>query len=407
MLQFPYGVYPNNGKTLDGSKENIFSCIISGTMCTAYQITIMDNNSQTQVYEGAKTSVSLYNMDELNMTVPANSFTNGKDLIWKMKLWTDKADIPSFVRDEEGGTATRTMVDYIETPYYFFKSRSTPIVSITNFSAEITDKKFTFLGSFSQAQNVSIQYYTFNLYNGQDLIDTTGKIFSSNLTYSFDGFISGQNYDIELICVDQNNVEVSTGQKPFSVNYQAPMLSVKPEVKVEKDVDAVTISWSADKQSIPKSFGEYDIIRNMPFSGTNSVYLHSNSHLSYETISDENININADDFTVFISTNLDDDFVGEIIELSGDDGSLYFVGFDGTYFYYRINSAENINVFSPYSSVSFLLASSAEERVGYIWQDSSVWNDNLLWTEPTTKIGDAQYKITIMPNETKIEEVVY
>lgn len=405
MLQFPYGVYPNNGKTLDGSKENIFSCIISGTMCTAYQITIMDNNSQTQVYEGTKTSVSLYNMDELNMTVPANSFANGKDLIWKMKLWTDKADIPSFVRDEEGGTATRTMVDYIETPYYFFKSRSTPIVSITNFSAEITDKKFTFLGSFSQAQNVSIQYYTFNLYNGQDLIDTTGKIFSSNLTYSFDGFISGQNYDIELICVDQNNVEVSTGKKNFSVNYQAPILGIRPDIEVEKDIDAITISWSADKQSIPKSFGEYSILKNMPFYGTNSVSLKKNSYIYYDTVSGEELSIDSSNFTVLMSTNINDNFVGKIVELSGNDGSLYIVGFDGTYFYYKINEAEPVNILSPYTSTLFLLKESASEGIGYTWKDNYTWDDSLFWTEPITKISDNQYKITIKPNQAIVKKV--
>lgn len=406
MLQFPYGVYPNNGKSIDGSEKNTFSCIISGTVCVAYQITMLDNNSQTQVYQGQKTSVTLYNMDELNMDVPSGSFTNGKDLIWKMKLWTDKADIPSFTRAEDGGTATKTMVDYIETPYYFFKSRSKPVVSISNFSSNITDKKFTFTGSYSQAQNVSIQYYTFNLYNEDEIIDTTGKIFSSNLKYDFDGFVSGQEYDIELICVDQNNVEVSTGKKHFSVIYEAPVLSVKPDIKVEKDIDAVTISWSADKQSIPKSYGNYEIVKNMPFSGTNSVYLSKNSYIYYDSISGEKLSIDENEFTVFLSVNLDDDFVGNIIELSGV-ASKYNVGFDGTNFYYEIGTNDRVNFFSPYTSSEFLLNSSAKNNISYVWQDSSSWNDSLFWTEPVTKISEEQYKITILPTETKIVKVEY
>ena len=43
MLQFPYAVYPN-GQALDGGVKNNFFCTISGTICTAYQVNIYNNN---------------------------------------------------------------------------------------------------------------------------------------------------------------------------------------------------------------------------------------------------------------------------------------------------------------------------------------------------------------------------
>ena len=54
MLQFPYGVYPS-GQALDGEIDNKFYCTISGTICTAYQIKIYDNNTKDIVYTGTKT----------------------------------------------------------------------------------------------------------------------------------------------------------------------------------------------------------------------------------------------------------------------------------------------------------------------------------------------------------------
>lgn len=92
MLQFPYGVYPDN-QAIDGELENTFFCVISGTVCTAYQINIYENSTNKLLYTGEKTEVSKYNQETLNMNVPANSFINGVDLIWNMKLWTNVADM--------------------------------------------------------------------------------------------------------------------------------------------------------------------------------------------------------------------------------------------------------------------------------------------------------------------------
>lgn len=407
MLQFPYGVNPNNGISLDGKNENEFSCIISGTVCTAYQITIMDNNTQTPVYNGEKNSVNIYNGQELKMIVPADSFTNGKDLIWKVQLWTNIADIPSFTREGEGSKVTKTFVDNITTPYYFFKSRSTPIVSIENFVETIDDRKYSFIGNYSQSENSSIQYYIFNLYNNGELIDTTDKVFSADLQYNFDGFISNEEYEIEFICVSQDNVEVTTGKKKFSVSYNAPILDVIPEVKVLKDYDAVQVEWQADKQSIPDSYGEYKIIKNFPFYGTNSVELYENSSIIYNKISDEKLLIDSSNFSVLMSTNLDDDFIGEIISLYDDENNyIYIVGFDGTNFYYNIGE-ENVIIGSPYENTDFVLSDGiAKNGYNYIWEDENVWSDSLIWTESIVKISQNQYKISILPTYASIEKVV-
>ena len=46
----------------------------------------------------------------------------------------------------------------------------------------------------------------------------------------------------------------------------------------------------------------------------------------------------------------------------------------------------------------------AEEKVAYIWNDEEVWDDTKYWTESLP--FSQRFKITILANETLIEEVV-
>ena len=238
MLQFPYTVYPN-GQALDGNVKNIFFCTISGTVCTAYQVNIYNNNTNDIIYSGTKTNVTKYNQEVLEMEVPANSFSNGNDLIWSARLYTSAYDIKvasnivtgsltaskiaiplysenrvkagqkiiidgteytivSYTADDTAMIGTVTLnaepvndvtgkefkiySDFIDMPMYFFKARTIPIVTIRNFPATINSREYSFVGTYNQSEGVAIQYYTFNLYDKDgELIDTTNKVYSADI----------------------------------------------------------------------------------------------------------------------------------------------------------------------------------------------------------------------------------
>lgn len=456
MLQFPYAVNPNNSQAVDGTVSNKFTCIISGTICTAYQIEILNNNTNTKVYSGGKTSILAYNLQEIEMDVPANSFTNGNDLIWKMRLWSNKPDMLIVsgntlkdsttteikvreytqikvghiieisgerreIRGYSAGTITvdalssqpaegtqfKIYSDFIDTPYYFFKSRSKPVVEITNYMEKITDRKYKFTGSYTQAENVSVQYFVFNLCSGDEIIDTTGEVFSANFEYEFDGFANGQNYDIEFICMSQDSVEVSSGKKNFIVEYQAPNIESAPGVEVIREKDAVKISWNAGNQSIPKTEGKYEIVKNFPFEGTNSVAIEDGGYIEYDTIEFDPLSIDENNFTVLVSVNLNDDFSGEIISLEGGSKEC-MVYLDGNTFYYK-NGNSTTEIGRIFEFNEFLLQPSPipEDGYGYFWDDSKKWNDLYFFVEPSSKISDNQYKITIKPDLASIERLSY
>lgn len=458
MLQFPYGVYPS-GQALDGEIDNKFYCTISGTICTAYQIKIYDNNTKDIVYTGTKTDVSKYNQEILEMNVVANSFGNGSDLIWNMRLWTNNYDmkvatntiisVPSsttlriepystsrikvgqkiqignkqysitnyVVNGDDYATITTSETiggvsagdrfviysNFIDTPMYYFKSRSLPLVSIKEFPSAISSRKYEFTGSYSQSENVALQYYTFNLYDGVgEIIDTTDKVYSANIKYSYDGFLNNSKYSIELICITQDNIEVSTGKIEFSVSYSQPNVDLSIRYQVLDNKDAIRVLLEPDKTSIPTFNGEYEIVQDFPFKGTNSARI-KKSALEYNNISQNPLSIDDSSYSLFMSTRLNNGFEGKVIELSNSTASRYINLFG--YSFYDVKNTVSTKILDIYKSNKFVLQSSQEDDVGYVWNNSSTWDNSKFWWLPKNNLNSKQFKINILPSSTTIKEV--
>ena len=458
MLQFPYGVYPD-GQSLDGKMQNDFSCIISGTICTAYQVYIYDNNSNKNIYTGNKTSVAKYNQEVLTMSIPINSFTNGNNLIWNMRLWTNTFDmliatnnviglqnsdsilveaystsrikagqkiqignnnymISNYTINENNygvitvttqisgvniGDEFKIYSDFIDTPSYFFKSKGLPQVTIVDMPNEILSRKYSFTGNYNQTENTPLQYYIFNLYDINDnLIDTTDKVYSANIKYDFDGFLNGETYKLELICTNQDNIEISTGMQTFLVNYFQPNVDLGIGHQVLENQDAIRLILEPDKTSIPKFNGKYSIIQNFPFEGTNSAEI-MNDSLVYDNISENPLNIDSDSYTVFMSTRLNNGFEGKVISLSNEteERSIELVG----YTFYDNKNGVSTKIKQIYNDDKFVLQSSQEDDVGYIWDNSATWDDSKFWWFPKENLDSKQIKITILPTSSEVMEV--
>ena len=62
-------------------------------------------------------------------------------------------------------------------------------------------------------------------------------------------------------------------------------------------------------------------------------------------------------------------------------------------------------IYDIYSSTKFALQSEQESDVGYIWNDSSVWDNTKYWWFPKENLDSKQFKITILPTSSSILEV--
>ncbi len=147
--------------------------------------------------------------------------------------------------------------DFIETtPENMLYVRKVPQVQITNYQPVLTTKEYTFTGTYTQDDDVPLVYFIWNLYSvtdaGATLISTSGKIYSANIQFSYNGFKTGETYRIELLCETEYGVLGSTETLNFNVNYEALPYDDTPVVVTEEE-QGLRVSWATLTQDPPYS----------------------------------------------------------------------------------------------------------------------------------------------------------
>ena len=165
--------------------------------------------------------------------------------------------------------------DFIETtPENVLYVRETPVVTITNYQSEITTKEYTFTGSYTQSDNVPLIYFIWNLYsvteNGAQLIKTSGKVYSANIQFYYNGFKPGETYRVELSCETEFGVLTTTRALNFVCNYTALSYDDQP-VTVSTEDQGLRISWATLTSDAP-----YSLSTNQA-----TGYIQSNNNSSY------------------------------------------------------------------------------------------------------------------------------
>lgn len=158
------------------------------------------------------------------------------------------------------GTEYKLYANYLVSPFYFFKCRTTPEVTVS-----ITGNSNGLLctATYSQDEGVSLKYYKFSLYeidgDTENLIEETDRLYSYRLNYTFPEDYSGKTY--KVVC------EISTQD------------SVIVTAKTTRNFPAATIKYIANISApyfVPQ---------------TNSV------HISWEKLSDCSVRLYRKDMT--------------------------------------------------------------------------------------------------------------
>lgn len=374
--------------SIDVTVSNIFSLQIQGNQCVAYRLKIfLLSNLTTAVYDTNKITLSstLYGGETLEISVPGtgNGMTNGSEYVWNIQLYETISAIP------------------ISSTNYYFKAYKTPTLTISNFVSTINSKNYEFLGSYSQQQGVPIKYFIWNLYNGNDeLLDTTGKINNSNIKYSFDGFLDGNFYKIELMTENQEGIISTTGKNQFDVSYFSPNTSTRAIAEVLNNKSAIKISWDSQSQIIGKSTGDYSILEDTPFVGAESVNV-ENGEIYWDLINESTPIFIPDQSTTMISVNFPIGFSGDIIELKDTiNGTYYKVSCDGSFFYYNINGLLGTSDVYTEGDASFISDTlTINENKIYMWRDSYTWDNNKYWVSGTDILHKYFWKIILLPNQ--------
>lgn len=482
MVYQPRNVQPQ-GTSIDVTKDNTFSLEVqTNSYISAYQLFIngFDNN---EIYAGAKTPLSelLYNGDILYVPVSASigKLSNGSDYKWRVRLYqpnvdmlitygliqvsssastiylqkninikdgmvvvindesitilsydilTGKAELAdSFSSAPQKGTQYQIYSDFIETvPDYVFYARETPNVSILDIPESLTLKYYTFQGSYVQSDNVPIIYHQFNLYVKNDdgsttLLDTSGKVYSANLSYTYDGFRSGSTYYIEMITENDMGIISTTELYSFAVSYDVVEYLQQPSATFDSSQNAIDVSWTAPTENTGTSDGAINYLYNVPYSGVNSLYTKT---YDVKWTNEDGLCELPDDFNLTFQFSPDGNFfyddngtyqervilVDTLTDSSDDSGKFQIIIDKNKLIFTQEPSLSLEGYFYTNRAQTFVLTATgvAQANSDYIWDDTATWNDNYIWTEGGTsleQICNHWWKVQITKNNITIEEI--
>lgn len=465
MIYQPANVYPNNN-VVDASINNDFSWLFNGDNLSSYRVDIYKLNESTTSYTNTVTpSTTVYGGDTVVFTLPANALQNAQDYIWKITLF--EANPTMFVVNGKFVTITsgteftistqmstvqngmylyynneyRKITEYksddgtckiesafttqpeagkaytVYSPFtttlngFYFKTRNKPVVNIDAITDDSKDsagnlnqRQYTFIGHYAQAQNVSIKYHSWSLYNATTnaLIEETDDIYNSNIRYTFDGFVTGITYKVVLNIETQESVQVSVDMT-FSVLYSSPEVIDSPLVKLESKHNAAKLNYNIVKISYPNISGEYEFINN------DIIHIKS-GNLTYNKVSGKNINVK--DYTILSQFYVEAGKSGHIIGLSNNIGeyntlalNILFENNDplGRWYVRTIKNTtvEDVKLRSVKDYVQPMLQPTnvADDNTEYLWYDSKAWDFSQYYVMGDSTANSKVFKMVMTPTE--------
>ena len=315
MIYQPRNVQPS-GVSIDGLLDNTFTMEIqTNSYVSAYQLLIVDFDNN-EIYTGSKTTLAnyAYNGDILEIPVSASAvaLSNGTNYKWRVRLYQPTADmlityglvqatsttttiylqpninikagmaitinsqtktISSYNSDTgvavvsnafssapAVGTQYKIYSDFIETvPDYIVYARQTPTVAISNVPSSLTLKYHTFQGTYTQSDNVPIVYHQFDLYTRNDdgtisLVTSSDKVYSANLSYTYDSFRTGNEYLIQMTVENDMGIISTTDMYEFNVSYDIVEYLQQPLASFDDKNNAVKVSWVTPVENEATSF---------------------------------------------------------------------------------------------------------------------------------------------------------
>lgn len=466
MIYQPVNVYPNNN-VVDASINNNFSWLFNGDNLASYRVDVYKLNESTTSYTNTVTpSTTVYGGDTVTFTLPANTLQNAQDYIWKLtefeanptmfvingKFVTITSDT-EFVISTQMTTVQKDMFLYYDNQYkkiieykstdgtckiesafttkpeagktysvyspfittlngFYFKARNTPVVSIDDITSDSKDeagnlnqRQYTFVGHYAQAQNVSIKYHNWSLYNANTnvLIEETDDIYNSNIKYTFDGFVTGIQYKVVLHIETQDGVQVSV-DKVFNVLYSSPEVIDSPLVTLNSEHNAAKLYYNIVKVSYPTINGEYE------FTDNNTLHIKSGD-LTYDKVSGKNINVK--DYTILAQFYVEAGKTGNVIGLSNNvksyNGVVLNVLYEnsdpiGRWYVRRMSntsSVEDIKIRGVKNNVLPMLqpTNTVENDTEYLWFSSRNWDFSQYYIMGDDTANSKVVKVVITPTD--------
>lgn len=312
---------------INASANYLMSCIMQGTIILNYRIKIYDNSDDSLDYDSGVVDISstpLYNGETLEHLLAANTLVNGKEYKWQI------------ITSDGTNSATSS--------FALFRTNALPVITFTPPSS-ITSQSYTFNATYSQAQNVPVNYTQFLFYNiNNELILTTGKNYTGRIQYTYEGFANNTSYGVKIIGYTSNNVYFETGIYNFTIEYSQPNVNLTPIITQGvisgcKSNSLVNIEWGGIVQETGVATGT--ISYSDGCISDNSMALNIANSSSYVTFTVDF----PSEFSYIFEWKPVTFTSGIIAKLVGS--VQYDFGYDGTKFYLTVNGSTFVSPLAP------------------------------------------------------------
>lgn len=248
-LQQPTSIIPSSfagegGGTVSAADPVVISWQPNGNMpMTAFKV---------QIYSAAGDELHSYTSavsdTDLNLPFyPTNSSGNAQRFVfapenttWEDFGVTDGNEYRLVITQYWGAAGVSNVV---QTSPSAFTARTAPIMKINTFSKPLTVPSATFGATYTQAQGDGINWARWKLTNTTtgSAVEDTGALYTALLSYSYNGFLTGNTYELSLTVQTSSKVEV-TDTVTFAVKYGESAVDVPISATCTAD-NAVEVSW--------------------------------------------------------------------------------------------------------------------------------------------------------------------
>ena len=326
------------------------------------------------------------------------------------------------------GAQYQVYSDFIETiPDYIVYARENPTVSINNVPTSLTLKYHTFQGVYTQSDNVPIVYHQFDLYIRNDdgtnkLVNSSGKVYSANLSYTYDGFRTGNTYLIKLAVENDMGIVAETDLYTFSVSYDIVEYLQQPRAVFDSKQNAINIAWVTPvEHSATSSSGGFTYLYDTPYSGVNSLYTNGYT-VDWQT--PDGLCVLPNDFNITLQFSPDSGFfydengaykervilVDTEVDGNGNSGKFQIIIDKNKIIFTQQPDISLESSFYTDKTQTFVLTYTGVAQINsdYIWDDTATWNDDYIWTEGGTSIErvcNHWWKVQITNTSIRVEEI--
>lgn len=245
---------------VDASKDMAVSWQVNGnTPMTAFQIVLYKNDTNsTQIYSTGKLTEGCPFYGKNAKGVPqtfsytlAASVLSGAGMVngeaYKLVITQWWSDTESVVQSSASA----------------FITRAAPVLTMGEIGT-ISSKNATFTADYSQEQGDALNWVRWRIAYADDtenpFYDTQNLYGVSDLSASYDGFFSGEQYAVRLSVQTERGVEADTGWITFSCAYD--LIAITDTVKAcaaPKPASAVYVSWNGISYIYGEASGPYNI----------------------------------------------------------------------------------------------------------------------------------------------------